>query len=74
MPAARAMASIAACPLLLTPAVATATAPGLAFIASSSSFIVLYGVSAFTPTTAMCATLRYMFQSLADVSSMPSTL
>jgi hypothetical protein len=38
---AREIASIALCPPEVTPAVATVISPGLAFIASSRSFIVL---------------------------------
>src|SRR5688572_2724464 len=63
---------MALCPPDVTPAVATVIWPGLAFIASSRSFIDLYGVFGLTPTSGTLATLRNRCQSVRLVSSMPS--
>ena len=71
-PVALATASIALWPLELTPAVATLTWPGFAFIASMSSAAVLYGVFGFTAIVDTLATLRNSAQSPIFVSSMPS--
>ena len=40
------------------PAVATETWPGFAFMASTTSFALLYGVFGLTPSTDTLATLR----------------
>ena len=67
------MSSMALCPAEVWPAVATGTWPGRARMASTRSGKVWYGVLAFTPTTAVLATVRYTCQSASEVSSMAST-
>jgi hypothetical protein len=52
--------------------VATLIWPGLAFIASSRSLALLYGVLGLTPITWMLATLRNRCQSVMRVFSEPS--
>ena len=59
-------------PAEVTPAVATETLPGCAFIASSNCFASLYGVAGLTPITWMLATVRNRFQSDIRVFSEPS--
>ena len=70
--AARAISSIALWPPEVTPAVATFTSPGLAFISASSCGIVCQDLPAFTPTTGTLATVRNRCHWLAGTSSMPS--
>ena len=59
-------------PADVTPAVATDTLPGCAFIASNSCFGFWYGVDGLTPMTWMFATVRNRFQSVIFVFSEPS--
>ena len=73
-PVAATICSMAVWPLELTPAVATETAPGLAFIASSRPFMSLCGELTGTLTIVGSARCRYRCQSRMVVSTMPRTL